>query len=95
MKVFRNGKYIEVEPNTPSLDKVAVVSARQMRLALSQLGILGAVQAFVDAGDEQTHISWEYATEFTKTHPLVVAAKVALNRTDEDIDNIFRLAATL
>ncbi len=95
MKEYRNGVVIDVPDFSVQRVDDFRVSPRQMRLALSQLGMLSAVQAFVDAGGEQVHISWEYATEFSKSHPLVMAAKVALNRTDEEIDQIFRLAATL
>ncbi len=97
MQILRDGVLVEVGDDylqTPPVDPI-IVSARQMRLALHQMGMLAAVQAFVDAGDEAVHISWEYATEFTTAHPLVIAAKQALGKTDQEIESLFRLAATL
>lgn len=37
---------------------------------------------------------WRNASEFRRNHPFLGAVKAALSKTDEDIDNLFRLAAT-
>lgn len=71
------------------------VTPRQIRLALSQLGLRSAVEDYVAAADQAVKDSWEYTTEFDRNHPLIAAAAQALNKTDAEIDALFSLAATL
>ena len=78
------------EPTTPT-----VVSMRQARLALLQAGLLATVDAAVAAGGDADKITWEYATEVDRNSPLVTNMALALNLTEQDLDNLFTLAATL
>lgn len=73
----------------------AVVSMRQARLALLQQDLLGTVNAAIAQGNEADKITWEYATEVRRTDPLVANMALALNLSEQDLDNLFLLAATL
>jgi hypothetical protein len=54
------------------------------------------VQAAVDAApDSATKITWEYATEFLRTDPLIASIGAVLGLTDEQIDDLFTTAAAL
>jgi len=72
-----------------------IVTMRQARLALLQTGRLAAVNAAVAAADEATKITWEYSQEVHRQHPFVATLAVALSLTDQDLDDLFTLAATL
>ena len=70
------------------------ITAAQLRLALLGLGMTGAqVEAAIgampgtDTQREAARIQWEYATTFSRQHPLVVALGAALGRTEAQIDN--------
>ena len=68
---------------------------RQARLALHEHGILNAVEDFVQAGDSRLYIEWNYATEIKRTWPPVAEFAVANDISDETLDGLFELAATL
>lgn len=71
------------------------VSPRQIRQALSRAGLRTAVESAVAAGDQDTKDWWEFATEFERTHPMVVGMGAALGQTALQLDSLFTLAATL
>ena len=68
---------------------------RQARLALSQQGLLSAVEAFVAAGSDTLKIEWQYATEIKRTWPPVAEFAAANDISDETLDALFEQAATL
>jgi hypothetical protein len=70
------------------------VTPRQIRLALNQLGLRSAVEAYVAQADQSTMDSWEYSTQFERDHPLLLAAAEALQQPPEAIDALFTLALT-
>lgn len=75
--------------------KVKVVSMRQARLALLQVGLLTSVEEAIAAGDDAVKITWEYATEVRRNDPLVLSLSEALDLSNEQLDYLFALAATL
>ena len=84
------------EPITVSYEYIPdAVSMRQARLALSRQGLLGQVQAGIDALPEESQIEWEYAGFVERNSPLVQSLGAALGLTDEQLDDLFRLAVTL
>ena len=76
-----------------------VVTMRQARLALLQQGLLASIQPAIDALDEPhrsgANIEWEYSQEVERNRPFVELLSQALELTDEDLDALFTLAATL
>ncbi|ADW16369.1 hypothetical protein Despr_2419 [Desulfobulbus propionicus DSM 2032] len=75
------------------------VTMRQARLALLQAGLLTQAEAAVanmagDAGD-RARIEWEYAQEIQRDWPTLTTIAGAMGLTNEEIDNLFTLAATL
>ena len=67
----------------------------QIRKALNRSGLREAVEAAVAAGGKDMQDGWEFATEILRHDPLVVAMGAALHKTDEEMDDLFRLAVTL
>ncbi len=78
------------EPTIPT-----IVSMRQARLALLQAELLATVDAAIAAGSEADQITWEYATEVDRNSPLVVNLSASLGLTEQQLDDLFTLAATL
>lgn len=96
-----------LEPGTPeyaehiaALEAVATavpsfVSPLQFRRALRASGIKAGADAYIATLDEEAMEAWEYAVEIRRRDPMIVAAAAALNMSEAEADDLFRLAATL
>ena len=82
-------------PPTPPDPVPAVVSPLQMRRALRSQGLLDASLAYVAQQDADTQDAWEYAVEIRRTDVLIARAAASMNMTAGDVDELFRLAASL
>jgi hypothetical protein len=71
------------------------ITPRQCRLILLQQGLLSSVEAMIAGQDEATRIAWEYASEFRRDDPLLLALAQNLQLTSEQIDQFFIAAAQL
>lgn len=87
----------DIEPFAPQPDPVPQsVSMFQARTALRRAGLLAAVEAAVDAsGDPEIQDAWEYATEFPRSSPTIAALAAQIGLTDAQVDDLFRVAATI
>lgn len=79
------------EPAPPPL----VVSARQIRMALTRIELRAAVEAYVASADQDTKDWWAFATEFQHGNAMIAAAAEALGKSPADVDALFDLAKTL
>lgn len=84
--------YVEPEPIPEPIPKV--ITMRQARLQLLEVGLLDDVEASV-ALDRKSQIEWEYANEVYRESPLIESVKGALSLTDEQIDEMFMKASKL
>jgi hypothetical protein len=71
------------------------VSPLQMRRALRAENLYNAITAYVEQQDADTQDAWEYAVEIRRDDALIAAAAAALGKTDVEVDDLFRLAASL
>lgn len=71
------------------------VSPLQIRRALRQTGLLDNLTAYVEGSSVEVREAWEYAVQIDRTDPLIVGAAQSLGVTDAQVDDLFRLAATL
>jgi len=71
------------------------VSMRQARLALKQQGLLATVQSNIEALPEDAQIEWEYAAQVERGSDLVATLGAALGLTEDQLDDLFKLAVTL
>ena len=90
-KTLEIGAYIEPEP---IIIIPQVITMRQARLRLLEVGLLDDVEALVTL-DRKSQIEWEYASEVYKQSPLIETIKGALNLTDMQIDAMFVEASKL
>lgn len=85
------------DPVVPAIPEV--VTMRQARLALLQSGILTQVNTAVanmpGAAGDAARIEWEFSSTVERHRPLTQALGAALGLTDAQLDDLFRLAATL
>lgn len=73
-----------------------VISRRQAKQALLQAGLLDVAEAAIAASaDRAAQIDWADAQEFRREWATLISMQNALGLTDEQIDDLFRLAATL
>ena len=86
--------YVEPEPLPEPLPepKVDTVTTRQARLQLLEMGLLDSVEAAI--GESRAlQIEWDYATEVRVGSPITEAMVVALNLTEEQLDEFFKQAS--
>lgn len=86
--------------DAPPAPVPAAVTMRQARLVLLQAGLLDQVDAVIAAIADPAEraaaeITWEYSTEVERHNLLVEQLAAAFDLTDEQIDDMFRQAATL
>ena len=82
-------------PAPPVVVPPIVVSALQIRLALSHQGLRGAVETYDSTADQATKDSWQFATAFERGNSMIETAAVALGKASADVDALFALAKTL
>lgn len=92
--------YAAHDPDAVLADPVPeVVSMRQARLALLKSGLLATVQSAVDsmpgAEGDAARIEWEFSSTVERNRPLVQSLGAALSLTEAQLDDLFRIAATL
>ena len=71
------------------------VTMRQARLALLQAGLLDKATKAVAGAGPAAQIEWEYSSDVGRNAALVQALSGALGLTDEQLDGLFVVAATL
>ena len=91
-----NGKFVS---STPEVVIPQVVSPRQIRQAMSRVGLRQAVEDAIAAasagGDQDTKDWYEFATEFVRTNPHVIALAASLNVSVAQLDALWTLADSL
>lgn len=73
----------------------ASLSPLQARKALRQAGLKAAVDAYVDTLSEEEQEEWEYAVEVHRSNATLNTGWALLGRSQSELDDLFRLGATL
>ncbi len=90
------GHTIEPEDGTPIWTPVpASVSPLQARKALRILGLMPMVKAFLANADEEIVEAWEFATAIDRDNGFIAFVGGELGMNSYQIDDLFRIAATL
>ena len=90
---------------TPTPEEIAAEAARvpesvtpyQMQIALFNVGRYQDVDDYVNGPEAPlaAKIAWRTAKEYYRNSPFIDLAKTALDMSDEQIDDLFRLAKTV
>jgi hypothetical protein len=83
------------EANKPVPAPVNRISPRQIRMALTQLGLRSEVEAAVAAGNQDIKDWYEFSTYFDRNHPQVLAMATALNVDSQELDTLWELGSNL
>ena len=89
-----------IKPPAPPAPIPASITRRQAKLALLGAGLLDAVQPAIDAIPDATmrsaaQIDWDDALEFERNNATLAALAADLGLTPDQLDDLFRTAATL
>lgn len=95
MRKGPDGQITEI-PFTPPVEPVPVeVTQAQAKIALERAGLYAAAEAAINAAGVEAQIWWNCALTFRRDHPLIGAMAAALGITEEQVDDLFRVAATI
>lgn len=83
------------EPADPPPAPIPSASAWQVRKALNLLGWRDDVEAYVAQADITVKDGWLTARDYFRDDPFVVGVGQLLGKTDEQMNDFFRLASTL
>jgi hypothetical protein len=90
----------EEKESPVTIEPIASVSPRQIRLALVSSGIpLDTIESFINSLEEPTktmaRIAWEYSTAFERYNELVEQLGAAMGLTSTQLDDLWRMAGSL
>lgn len=93
-------KYPEMKKAEPSIPIPSIVTMRQARLALLQMGLLSQVELTIEAIENPTikaeiKIEQEYAQEVNRKHQWVVSLSSEMGLTEDNLNELFLLASKL
>ena len=89
------------EPVKPITEQdLNIVTMRQARLALHQVGLLSQVESAISAIEntieqEEVKIEWEYSTILNRNHPWVQKLATTLGLNDTSLTDLFKHASQL
>jgi hypothetical protein len=79
----------------PPPEPIPAISPRQIRQALTRAALRASVEAAVAAGDQDLKDWYEFSTAFERLNPQVTAMGVALNVSEQQLDDLWALGASL
>ncbi len=92
-EIWSNGVLVSTEQYPEPVPDV--VSARQLKRALLDAGMLDEIDAFVAQAPRAMRLDWEYATEFNRGHPVLLTAIGMLGMSDAQADALFVAAGQI
>ena len=89
----------ELEQRLQNWRESVIVTMRQARIALLSSGQLSSVDSAIasmpDGQREVAEIEWEYGSTVERLSPLVVGLTPALGFTEEEMDDLFKVAESV
>jgi hypothetical protein len=86
-------------PQLPDSLPPSIITMRQARQALYQAGLLDQANSFIAAipgsDGDKARIAWEYAGDVERANPLVAQIAASIGLTDQQLDDLFTLGASL
>lgn len=72
-----------------------VANQRQIRQALTRVGLRDQVEAIIAVADKDTKDWYDWSPTFERQHPKVIQMGMLLKQTEEQLNDLFKLASTL
>jgi hypothetical protein len=96
--IWTNPEPVESAPSPPTAPSPPPVpesvTPLQARKALRKAGLLSTVNTFIATQSDEVQEAWEYCIAVYRNDPLIKSLQTELNLTDEQLDDLFRSAAT-
>lgn len=92
---YKDGVFTPPKIEPPPVVVPESVTPRQVRLLLLGQGLLEQVEAMIAEQDKATQITWEFALEFRRDNPLLIALGTSLGLTEQQIDEFFIAASQI
>ena len=88
---------IKIKQESPEQKRAELkpLSARQVRLILTQFGYRAQVESAIEQASQDVKDEWNYANEFYRNSPVLNGMAQALGLTDEQVDSLFEQGVTL
>lgn len=103
--IVNSGDYIasyRMDTKTPTAAELLeqerarmLVSKFQAKAALLQSGLLDSTREAIENADAMTQLAWSDAQEFRRSSPMISTLAVALGLTEIQVDDLFKVAATI
>jgi hypothetical protein len=75
--------------------EIAPITMRQARLVLDSVGLLDTIDGYIKTLPKKIQIEWEFNPTVHRNNPLVVGISKTKGLTDEQLDELFIVGATL
>jgi hypothetical protein len=85
----------EALPPPPVLSRLRFVMALRKVVGLNEGGVFALISQLPADQQEDARDMFEYASEFRRDHPMIVALGALNGNTPEQIDQVFRVGASL
>lgn len=92
---FARGEFEKTPIPVPGPAAPSRISMAQACLALYQSDLLDAVEALIAAQGRAAQIEWQRRQTVERSHPLVQFVKTELPLTEQQLDDLFTLGASL
>lgn len=92
---FAGGEFEKTPIPVPDPAVPSRISMAQACLALLQTNLLDEVEAIVSAQGRVAQIEWQRRQTVDRSHPLVQLVKTELQWTEQQLDDLFTLGASL
>lgn len=88
---------VDTVPNIQEIRSQMKVTTFQAHAAINRSGLYNAVTELMNdpATDFEVKLAWDKAQHFSRLSPAVLAMGAALGLTDQQLDDLFALAATI
>lgn len=99
---YINGEFVSVPlvytpiDIVPSLGNVVPeITTFQAKAALAQFGLLDTIETYMETADTLTRLRWQTAPSFRRDNPALLTIAADLGITDQQLDDLFALGATI
>lgn len=79
----------------PPVTVPRAVTPRQIRIALTHVGLRDTVESFVAQANRDVRDVWEFSVEVQRNNPILLQMMPLLGLSNQQIDDLFILASTL